>query len=356
MKLPALPAALPGVSATQPVRADVVASENGRSLVMVNGRPVQLDGEMPTGESVVGKLSQAGGGGVTLHASEAAAGLDTSKLIESAGLPPEARDLVGVMREYGLTPGKDNLQMAAEFLKQMPGATMSRETFHAIALMLSRRLDIKAFSAIKSYLGGELRFDKLFAGLDKALQSQLRLSWGEAGFVDALKELLKSAGSFKSLAGAKEQLLEEFVAGLKAQQLLSMPAEQSGENRIYFNWPLFWAEQDLPDTLEGEAFVPDSNNARQGASLRILIEPPRLGKMEISINRLDQALWVHFGASEESAQALRTIFQPLREAMKTLGFEQTRLTIGRLRLDDNFFHAQPVQLNCKPVQKVDLRA
>lgn len=355
MKLPALPA-LPGVAALQPVRADVVASENGRSLVMVNGRPVQLDGEMPAGESVVGKLSQAAGGGVTLHASEPAAGVDTTKLVESAGLPPEARDLVGVMREYGLTPGKDNLQTAAEFLKHMPGTTMSRETFHAIALMLSRRLDMKGFSQIKSYLGKELRFDKLFAGLDKALLSQIRLSWGEAGLVDALKELFKSAGAFKLIVGAKEQLLEEFAASLKAQQLLSMPAEHSGENRIYFSWPMFWAGQELPDTLEGEAFVPDSDSARQGTSLRILVEPPRLGKMEVSINRLDQALWIHFGASEQSARALKTIFQPLREAMRALGFEQTRLTIGRLRLDDNFFHASMAKPSNKLVQKVDLRA
>jgi len=70
---------------TRPVRAEVVASEGGRSLLLVNGRPVPVAGEFAAGQQLNGSLA-ATAGGFSIIAADNSAGVSAEKLLQNAGL------------------------------------------------------------------------------------------------------------------------------------------------------------------------------------------------------------------------------------------------------------------------------
>ncbi|MBU1108671.1 MAG: flagellar hook-length control protein FliK, partial [Candidatus Riflebacteria bacterium] len=236
--------------------------------------------------------------------------------------------------------------------------TLNRLNANVIALLLAKKLPASGFSLLRDYLGGNLKFAALFAGLEKSMLAGLRESWSQGRLMQALQQLVK-----EGMAGARPAGLlpgdgvEDFVASLQLQEMLTRQAEGANEARMYFQWPLFWQDQDLPDTLEGEAFIPDGNDPEQGFSMRLLVCPPSLGQVEVALHQLKKNLWVHFGVEETVIEQVRTIFPMLQEQLADQQWEQLRFTVGKVRLLQDFFSS--AEEACEPAQKpgrIDLRA
>lgn len=357
MKLYSLPN-ISELGAGKNVRAEVVASEGGRSLVLLNGVPTHADGEFPVGHSLSGRLA-ATDGGFKIVASDNSSGVSAEKMLENAGIHEGGPELTGAFRRYGVPMTQENLKVAGELLLQLPGAAADRQNFNLVALLLARRLGISASGLLKDYLAGNLKFDHLFAGLSRSAQQALQQSWGQGKMLEMLQQLIKQGGSATSaelaqLAGKTD----EFVANLQLQEMLTVPPDQLNEGRIYFQWPVFWHGQELPDTLEGEAFMPGGGNIEHGFSLRLLISPPSLGSVEVAMHQLKQNLWVHFGAESESLDSIRSIFPALRERLLGPDYDSVRLTAGNVRLLQNFFCSSP-EIDPAPrpeIPRIDLRA
>ena len=136
----------------------------------------------------------------------------------------------------------------------------------------------------------------------------------------------------------KSELAEEVAENLALQELFSNLPDANNDGNIYFQWPIFWNGQELPDCLEGEAFFPNKNNQKEGFCLRILVTPPNLGQTEISLTTKGKELYVHFGVNEKLMDSFRSIFAPIRENILALGdYESVQFTIGRNREHRNFF-------------------
>lgn len=350
LSLPSNPAeALPG----RAVRAEVVASEGGRSLVMVNGRPMHVAGEYQAGQQVNGRLA-ATAGGFSIIAADNSEGVSAEKLLQNAGLHESGPQLTAAFKSYGVPVTSENLQLAAELIKQLPQGAGSPEL---IALLIARKLPAGAAPLLLDYLNGKIKFAALFASLEKSSQASLQTSWGQGKLMDALLAIIRdgqAGGSSKvrQLAGK----LEDWVAGLKLQEVFSTPPDGSNEGRIYFQWPIFWHGQDVPDTLEGEAFVPAGSDKEQGFSLRLLVNPPALGQVEVALNQQQRSLWVHFGVAEPMITSFTGIFSTIRDRLLASGdYDQIRLTIGKVRLLNNFFSTRPESAPQKMTPHIDLK-
>lgn len=340
MKLP------PGLAR---VDAQVVAADNGKSLAMVNGRPVQIDGDHATGKTLHGFKDGFEDKGALKSDST-----PTEKMLLAAGLPPESKEVVTALREYGFSADRQSLVYAASILKKLPGFAFTSENVKALALMIARRLNASDFSNIKNYLQGKFKFDKLFAGIDKQEGLKLKNSWSQSKTIEALFELVNKADN--SDVFEKNRLLaRQFAENFNVQEMLSIGSSDNFENRIYFSWPVFWSDAEFPDTLEGEAFVPDSDESENGFSLRLLIEPPFLGKMEVALNKLKDSIWVHFGVEKEVEKYVKRIFQPVRQSMFSMGYKNIRITFGSVRLHDSFFLVKNKPEKFESEKNIDLK-
>jgi hypothetical protein len=232
---------------------------------------------------------------------------------------------------------------------------MNRMVLSTVALLILRRLPLESTPLLFDYLSGKLKYAQLF-GEDHELGRVMRTS---AGFADILKQLRQMLGERRGIEHPLRHISgeagEKLAENLMLQDLLTEAGSSSQESRVYFQWPLFWANQSLPDTLEGEAFFMPGDK-EQGFCLRLLVEPPSLGKMEVAMNQLDKTLWVHFGADSEVLSDIRSIFPALSARLQSEGFAEVRLTLGKLRKIEHFLlepHAEP-ELPGKP-HKLDLR-
>lgn len=339
----------------RPVRAEVVASQGGRSLVLLNGMPVAADGELTPGQALTGRLA-ATEGGFNIIVSDNSDGVKVDKMLENAGIHEGGPALINTMKSYGLAITQENLKSAAGLLTQLPGGAAERINLQIVSLIISRRLNASAIPLIKEYLLGNLNFSRLFASTGASLQENLQLEWSQGKIVDMLQRLFKQGAEALS-AGSNLKFAEEFTANLIMQEMLAVVPEGQAEGRMYFQWPVFWQDQDIPDTLEGEASVPPPGS-EQGFSLRLLVEPPSLGRIEIAMHQLNKSLWVHFGAQAENLEAVRSIFQVLQERLLAGGFSQVNLTAGRIRNLLNFFAAETLTENVevRPLAGLDIKA
>ncbi len=336
MKIYSLPH-IAELSAGRQVNAEVVASEGGRSLVLVNGVPADADGSYPVGHQLSGRLA-ASDGGFRIIASDNSGGVTAEKLLANAGIHEGGSELAGALRRYGVALSQENLKLAGEIIKSLPEAALTRINAGVIALLLAKKLPATAFSLLRDYLGGNLKFAALFAGLDKGALTTLRQAWGQGRLLEALQQLIKDgmAGN-RSVGMLAGESIEEFVINLQLQEMLTCQAENGSEARMYFQWPLFWHGQDLPDTLEGEAFIPDGNDPEQGFSLRLLVNPPSLGQVEVALHQLKKNLWVHFGVESSVIEQVREVFPLLQQSLAEQDWEHLRFTVGKVRLLSDFF-------------------
>lgn len=356
MKIYSLPH-IAELSAGRQVNAEVIASEGGRSLVLLNGVPVDADGSYPIGHQLSGRLAVSDGG-FRIIAADNSGGVTAEKLLANAGIHEGGGELTGALRRYGVTLSQENLKLAGEIIKSLPEGALTRLNAGVIALLLAKKLPATAFSLLRDYLSGNLKFAALFAGLDKATLAGFRESWGQGRLMEALQQLINDgvagARSAGMLAG---ESIDEFVVNLQLQEMLTRQAENGSEARMYFQWPLFWHGQDLPDTLEGEAFIPDGNDPEQGFSLRLLVSPPSLGRVEVALHQLKKNLWVHFGVEALVIEQVRTVFPLLQQRLAQQEWEQLRFTVGKVRLLCDFFSSTE-EVAVDPRQKpgrIDLR-
>ncbi|GAB4270481.1 MAG: hypothetical protein Kow0029_07280 [Candidatus Rifleibacteriota bacterium] len=347
---------LNGLFSGQPVKAELVAKADGKSLVMLNGMPVQVDGDYKDGRSIEAILKEKG---IAIRFHDAASGADAEKMLDVAGLEKSEENiqLVKKLREYGVFLNSENLKNAVVLLQGMPGQKPDKLNVAVIALLLLKKLPNQAEPLVRDYLSGKLRFASIFAGFGKELLEQYRGKMGFLNMLEHLKQLLEARSKTQIFADSRKTgSFEKLVSSLEFQELLSIKSSQTDENRFFFQWPIFWANQDLPDTLEGEAFFPDSAGEKKGFCLRLLVCPPNLGQTEISMNNLDNMLWIHFGAQAEAVEQIRGIFPVLFEKLKEAGFEEVRLTIGKIRRLENFFLARSTdETRLKTKKRIDLK-
>lgn len=328
------------LGAGRQVSAEVIASEGGRSLVLINGVPVDADGSYPVGHRLAGQLA-ASDGGFKIIAADNSGGVSAEKLLANAGIHEGGSELTAAFRRYGNALTQENLTLAGELLKSLPDVALDRLNAGVIALLLAKKLPAAAFSLLRDYLGGNLKFEALFAGLDKATLAGLREAWGQGRMFEALQQLIKDGMAGSRPAGLPSaDAIEELVASLQLQEMLTRQAENGNEARLFFQWPLFWHGQDLPDTLEGEAFIPGDKDPEQGFSLRLLVKPPSLGPVEVALHQLKKNLWVHFGVETAVIEQVRSFFPLLQERLAGQDWEQLRFTVGKVRLLTDFFAAE----------------
>lgn len=342
------------LSSSDQVRAEVVASEGGRSLVMVNGRPVHVAGDYQAGQQINGQLA-ATDGGFKIIAADNSAGVSAEKLLQNAGLHEAGQALATAMKSYGVPVTGENLRLAAEIIGKLPQGAANLEL---VALLLARKLPIGAAPLLEAYLGGQLKFSGLFAALEKSVQTGLQASWGEGRLIERFLEMLRAGAKGEAAEVSRlSKNVDEWVAGLQLQEVFTASPDGNQEGRLYFQWPMFWHGQDIPDTLEGEAFIPSGSDKDQGFSLRILVNPPSLGQVEVALNQQQRSLWVHFGVSEPMLKVFSEIFNPIRESLIAEGdFADVRLTIGKVRLLNNFFSSREEPIAAKVTARIDLKA
>ncbi len=333
----------------QVVRGEVLASDEKGSLLMVEGRPVTTNKTLEAGRTFAGRVEVGADGqaGLALEtegeageAGAAARGTGDQRVLQNWGLPAteENLQLLRLLRRVGGGIGPEALQALKDLLARL-GAGVDRPSQQALGVLLARRLPEGAFPLLLKYVRGEMTFARWLEHLPVAWREAFREAWGEKSLLDRVRDLVGGAGADDLAAG--RALAEEFPANLALQELLSQPPAGPAEGRLYFQWPVFWEGTDLPDTLEGEAFYEGGEGPGRGFSLRLQVTPPRLGRLEVGLHRLREALWIHFAAQQaETIPALRTLFGPLEERLRTLGWTSLRLTAGRLPARE-FFLAPP---------------
>ncbi|MEW6710957.1 MAG: hypothetical protein AB1403_14115 [Candidatus Riflebacteria bacterium] len=340
--------AINNLSPGQPVKTEIVARSGERSLAIINGRPMQIATDTTSSKASKSSDSQSVG---------PAAGptVTPEKLLASAGLEKNQTNLqlIETLRQYGIALTAENLAKAATAAINLPAFSHSIAARQAMALTLLRRLHPEKAALLESYFQGKLKFSAIFSG-NPELTEIFREKSGIAEILKRLQLMLQTRGreSGRNLEDAAEKF-EGLAKNLMFQELMSEPASQNQENRIYFQWPLFWHGSELPDTLEGEAFF--MNGKVQGFCLRLLVCPPSLGQIEVAMNQLEDSLWVHFGVQPEIVESIPAVFPELQESLAREGFARVRLTAGRIREIESFLLEGSIEDKSLPVSRVDLK-
>ena len=265
---------------------------------------------------------------------DSAEGVSVNKLMPSGSLQSLDPKLVETLKSYGVIINADNLKLVAALMKNMPGKVSAGDL---LGMLLSRKVPTENAELLGKYVNGTINFSALFSNLSEDMLNELRASWNTGKMLEKLQQLVKFGNSAER-SSENLELAKDVVENLGLQELLSNMPDANNDGSIYFQWPIFWNGQELPDCLEGEAFFPNKNNQKEGFCLRILVTPPNLGQTEISLTTKGKELYVHFGVNERLMDSFRSIFAPIRENILALGdYESVQFTIGRNREHRNFF-------------------
>lgn len=263
-----------------------------------------------------------------------AEGVTSNKVVVDGNLPNLDAKTLSTLKSYGVNLNPENLKLIAAIMKNMPGKVNMGDL---LGLLISKKLPVENSELLSKYISGEINFSALFANLNEEALNELRASWNTGKMLEKIQNLIKLGNSAANSAQNSE-LAEEAAENLALQELFSNLPDANNDGNIYFQWPIFWNGQELPDCLEGEAFFPNKNNQKEGFCLRILVTPPNLGQTEISLTTKGKELYVHFGVNEKLMDTFRSIFNETRERILALGdYESVQFTIGRNREHRNFF-------------------
>jgi hypothetical protein len=347
---------LNNINPAQPLRAEFVANAEGRALMLVNGRPVQLEGELASNARLAAQIAQKAG--IVSSSADSEVVVSATKVLSQAGLENNQthESLVNVLREYGIQLSSENLHKAVAAASSLPGFSTDKLNLSTIVLVLLKDLPVGNSELVREYISGNFEFAKLFAKMPPELAAALKKGWESGQLLPKLQQILSDKGSLQFFT-AENESIEEFAAALRLQEMLSEQAAAQKENRVYFQWPLFWSDQNQPDTLEGEAFFDDTPEDKQGFCLRVLVRPPNLGPVEVALNSIEHKLWVHFGTQPEFLDDVRAFFPVLQGILLAQGFAEVRLTAARIRDLENFFVSRPKHETLAPGnEKIDVRA
>ncbi len=321
-------------SAGQKVHAEVVESNEHGSRVLVNGIPITTGKQLPQGKKVVGVVENVQGNQATLNLSENVSTQTDdevgSSVLKSLNLSsdPENKIVLESLRKLGIPINAELIQKGRELLNalKIPLSQLNRD---AVGLILLKNLPPSAYPLLKEYLQGGLKLGNALLMLLDSDKEKLSGIWRKGELMRKILSLSpEKIGELK--AGLKEHLPEEVARNLAFQDLFSVAPKENREGNTYFQWPIFWKDQEIPDTLEGEAYFSGKDGKDAGFSLRVLVNPPNLGALEVGIHKIQKSLWVHFGAEKFSeSNPIGTMLPALTTALENQGWKPVRLTIGQ---------------------------
>lgn len=346
----------------QKVQGEVLGSGEGGSMAVLNGVPVRTDKALTPGKSLNGTIETINGDQamVTLLSEGGEDGDQipvTDQMLSSLGLPTneENRAILAMLRRLNIPLSPAILDQARELFSKL-GLGLKNHDLDALGLVLLRKLPAGIFPLLKEYLAGDMRFGKLFSGLSETDKGKIRdlLSAGN---------LMKLLASDKGLEAFKDFQMPfrdkapgDLAENLVFQEILSAPPQDSQEGRLYFQWPLFWQGQDVPDTLEGEAYYSGNQGKERGFSLRLLMNPPNLGPMEIGVHRMKTALWIHFGLGDPSmGDEVKKMFSALSDSLRNQGWNSVRLTAGAISNRPNFLSPPESERDPQSINHLDVK-
>jgi len=326
----------------QTVRGEVVGSDDSGSLVVVNGLPVVTSKKLEVGKQFVGNIDNVEGRQATIsvvgEGADQLISLVPEKAVAQLGLSVTEENLgiLAMLRRFGLPSSLEWFQKIKNIM-QTQGVLSDKDTLEALGLLLSRGLSKSALSVLKEYVSGGLRLGSILSKMGSTSDETLKKDWLASNLLSKLVAGLENKDFRLESQGGPDKFPTELASNLLLQEILSVPPDVNQEGRLYFQWPIFWSGQDVPDTLEGEAFFQANTEQKPSFSLRILVEPPRLGALEIGIHRISDSLWTHFGVTNpQSHEFLNGIFTKLSESLRALGWKSVRLTSGPISQKDHF--------------------
>jgi len=352
---------IPGLSLLkgQTIQGEVVGSNENGSIILVNGIPVSTEKSLPRGKNIHGVVEKVDGGLTTVRLSDTAqvAGGPTlsDKILESLGLLPDesTRFLLEVFRKSNIPITRELFQRGQEVLRAL-NLGIAKVNEEALGLLLLRGLPASAYHLLKDYFEGKLQFDHLLtSNMFNLSQIKGKLVLGEFFIQKSNEELLRFLKAFSRI---DEGIPQTLAKNLTFQELFSIYPRENQDGRVYFQWPLFWKDQELPDTLEGEAFFSGNGEGKAGFSLRILVNPPSLGPLELGLHRIQDSIWVHFGIEGNLEEnPIKKIFPDLKKALEALGWKTVRITIGEKQLGDRFLSPFGKDRQKDLISKLDIK-
>lgn len=282
-----------------------------------------------------------------------AEGVSVNKLLQGSEVNNLDSKTISTLKSYGVTINTDSLKLIAAIMKNMPGKVSVGDL---LGLMISRKISADQAGLVSKYANKTINFEALFSHLSQEALNELKSSWNAGKVLEKLESLVKLTSN---AAQNKEnsKLAEEIVDNLKLQELFSILPDANEDGSIYFQWPIYWDGQDVPDCLEGEAFVPYDKDQKDSFCLRILVNPPSLGQTEISLTTRGKELYVYFGVDANLKDSFKTIFPAIRENILAQGdFTSVQFTVGTARLHNNFFSRENRAAAPARVPMIDLKA
>jgi hypothetical protein len=334
--------------------ANLIASSEGKALLLINGRPIQVS------QNSQAKPQNNFATNSPNTSAKNAPALEPAQLLSKAGIPQTKANLklIGALKEYSIVLNPQNIKEAALIAAKIPGFIGEQINLKTLALILQKNLPTSSSQLVKKYLAGELSFAQLLKSASPELIGSLKKDWNLISVIDKIKHLILQGNTRQTgEAFNKGELAEKLASNLQFQEILSRQQSPDQETRLYFQWPLFWSNEELPDSLEGEAYFFADKERNQGFSLRMLVEPESLGQIEVAMNYMEDELWVHFGTQQKSLADIKSIFSALKTGLQKAGFKKVRLTAGLIRDLDNFLLIKAENdSQQKPPRNIDLKA
>ena len=114
----------------------------------------------------------------------------------------------------------------------------------------------------------------------------------------------------------------------------------------------------LPESQMDRFMMRELKGQKDSFGLRVLVNPPSLGQIEIALTTNKKNLFVYFGVDEELKEVFRKSFGCIRDSILALGnFQSVQFTVGTAKLHKNFFSAENKEaFNANMVSKIDFKA
>ncbi|MBF0407487.1 MAG: flagellar hook-length control protein FliK [Candidatus Riflebacteria bacterium] len=336
-------------SNNQSVKGRVVSSDGKGSLIALNGQLIQTTRKFPSGQNIFGTIVDDGTsqGKVSMNVEpesaelSSAATMKPANFLKAAGLPGtiDGNATTAMLKSFGV-PLNEATAEALKVLFSTAGSSANITTadLEAALFLLSRNLPGISFQLLKKYFSGALKFDKIFANTDSNTLSQMKSDWNEGTVFKKLSEFI-SGKTFDT----QSLFSSDSIENLLIQELLSRKPGETDEGNLYFQWPIFWDDKELPDTLEGEAFYSGGDRNDMGFSVRVLVNPPNLGKIEVMFNKFKDSLWTHFMPENQNVrQLLEQSFPVLKESLQKPEWNIIKLSTGNIPVRRSFLSPESI--------------
>ncbi|MBF0544891.1 MAG: flagellar hook-length control protein FliK [Candidatus Riflebacteria bacterium] len=349
----------------QSVKGEVISSNEKGSLLLINGQLARTDKKLSIGQKLTGSVDSKSQNEEQIEVDLEFDKTDISsedlqnptKFLTEAELPRnfDGKSTIEILRSFGLPLNLKTLETLQKLFKAF-GIPKTFSDMEAASLLIGRNLPLNAFPTLKKYFSGTLNFENLLSKLDPKVMKFLQKNWTEGKTFENISKLLKGEKNEIFDSVEKEQI-KDAAENLFLQEILSKPPEENTEGRLFFQWPIYWSHQEIPDTLEGEAFYPPKSREDMGFALRVMVNPPRLGKIELLLNQLKEGLWVLFMPEKsETESKLIQSFSKLKKALENKSWKSIKLSIGEYPNRRSFLSPENSASSHRSPRKLDVKA